>query len=126
MFKIDYDQTKKLTKQHLDTLSKYFKSGCYQIEKVPLYKIDENTDFCQMVIIRLSTEYDEIMKNDLQILSRMDVITKQILYCVHLLGIKRRNLESGNEYSFGQPYEDYKRALIDYGLTQENLIAYIN
>ena len=61
---------------------------------------------------------------DLEILSRMDVLSKQILYCVHLLGIKRRNLESGNDYSFGKPYEDYKRALLGYGLSMESLIAY--
>lgn len=43
----------------------------------------------------------------------------QILYCVHLLCLKRRNLQSGNKYSFGKPYEDYKRALLGYGLSME-------
>ena len=99
MLKINYEQTKALTKKHLDTLTKYIKAGYYQIKKVPLYEIDEDTDF-------------------------MDLLSKQILYCVHLLCLKRRNLQSGYAYSFGKPYEDYKRALLGYGLSMESLIAY--
>lgn len=124
MLKINYEQTKVLTKKHLDTLSKYFKAGYYRIKKVPLYKIDEDTNFMDLLTINCSTPYDDTLIHDLEILSRMDVLSKQILYCVHLLGIKRRNLESGNDYSFGKPYEDYKRALLGYGLSMESLIAY--
>ena len=124
MLKINYEQTKVITKKHLDTLSKSFKAGSYRIKKVPLYKIDEDTDFMDLLTINCSTPYDDILIHDLEILSRMDVLSKQILYCVHLLGIKRRNLESVNDYSFGKPYEDYKRALLGYGLSMESLIAY--
>lgn len=124
MLKINYEQTKALTKTHLDTLTKYIKAGYYQIKKVPLYEIDEDTDFMDLLTINCSTPYDDVLKHDLEILSRMDVLSKQILYCVHLLCLKRRNLQSGCAYSFGKPYEDYKRALLGYGLSKESLIAY--
>ena len=117
MLKINYEQTKVLTKKHLDTLTK-------NIKKVPLYEIDEDTDFMDLLTINCSTPYDDVLKHDFEILSRMDVLSKQILYCVHLLCLKRRNLQSGCAYSFGKPYEDYKRALLGYGLSMESLIAY--
>ena len=54
MLKINYEQTKALTKKHLDTLTKYIKAGYYQIKKVPLYEIDEDTDFMDLLTINCS------------------------------------------------------------------------
>lgn len=61
MLKINYEQTKVLTKKHLDTLTKYIKAGYYQIKKVPLYEIDEDTDFMDLLTINCSTPYDDVL-----------------------------------------------------------------
>lgn len=127
MLNIDYIATSAKAREFLDTMTDYLLSGCYQVKKVQLFEITEDTQFQDLVMVKKSTKYDDVIFDNLEIISRMHLETKRILYCVHMLGIKRRNLQSSCEpieYSFGRSFETYKKSLIEFGLTQERFIVY--
>ena len=127
MIKIDYKATEENALSHLKMLSKYLSTGCYEIHKIPISGIDESTKLQELVDIKISTIHDQEIEHDLEIMSRLEIEAKRILYCVHLLGYKLRNLRSDAdqfEYCFGNSYKNYKRALLAFGVTQERFIVY--
>lgn len=129
MYEINYELTCSNVKQHLDQLTKIITSGCYEIKHVDLSNITENTNLQDLIKIRFSTKYDEVIFHDLDIISRLDVETKKIIYCVHLLNIKRKNLREDYQiegYSFGDPFRLYKKALKEFGVTQFQFIEYMD
>ena len=80
-----------------------------------------------LIQIKISTRLDSTFSKDLQLISNLDLESKRILYCVHLLNIKRRNLQSNSapyDYTFGRPFERYRRAVLVFGLAQEKFIRY--
>ena len=129
MYEIDYDQTYSNVKKYLEDLTKVITTGCYEIKRVELSKITENTNLQDFVKIRFNTKYDEIIFHELDIISRLDVESKKIIYCVHLLNIKRKNLREDYQtegYGFGDPFKLYKKALKEYGITQFKFIEYMD
>lgn len=128
MIKIDYSATQKNAFEHLKMLTKYLSTGCYSIHKVPIAEIEETTNLKNLLKINTSTKYDQEIVHDLEIMSRLEIDEKRILYCVHLLGIKLRNLRSDSnqyEYCFGNSYKNYDKAVLSFGMTQEKFIAYL-
>ena len=122
MIKIDYSATQKNAFEHLKMLTKYLSTGCYSIYKVPIAEIEETTNLKNLLKINTSTKYDQ------EIMSRLEIEEKRILYCVHLLGIKLRNLRSDSnqyEYCFGNSYKNYDKAVLSFGMTQEKFIVYL-
>lgn len=127
MIKINYKATEKNALSHLENLSKYISTGCYEVHKIPISGIDDDTNLQDLVDIKTSTIHDQEIQHDLEIMSRLEIEAKRILYCVHLLGYKRRNLRSDSDqfdYNFGNSYKNYKRALLSFGMTQEKFIVY--
>ena len=127
MYKIDYARTCSNTKLHLDQMTKLIESGCYKVKHVDLFNITENTEMKDLVEVKHHTACDQILLHDLDIISRLNVDTKRIIYCVHLLNIKRKNLRNDYEtegYSFGNPFHTYQQALKEFGITQFQFIEY--
>ena len=128
MFKINFKKTCNNAKKHLDMITRIIHSGCYDVKIVDLTDIDDHTNLQDLIQIKTKNCYDEMILHDLEIMSRLDIQSKQILYCVHLLDIKRKNLsiELNNKYnySFGDPFYSYAKALENYSLTQIQFIEY--
>ena len=127
MIQIDYDQTMEKAREHLDALTNLIKIGCFRIKKLQISQIHEDTRLEDMIEVQYPTKYDNLVYSTIEIFSRMNLETKRILYCVHLLGIKRKNLRSDKgtyDYFFGDPFTLYKKALLEFGLTNEIFIAY--
>lgn len=126
MMDINYELTSKLAKQRLDDLTGMIKSNLISIEKMKQSDINKKTNFADLVTFRFQFKGEEKIQNDLMIISRLDLESKQILYCVHCLGEARRNLKSDgdSDYVFGRPYEIYDKALLKFGLANEELIIY--
>ena len=129
MIQIDYDKTMERAKEHLDALTNLIDIGCFKVRKIQLHQIQENTHLEDLIEITFPTRYDKLVYSTLEVFSRMNLESKRILYCVHLLGIKRKNLRSDNgtlDYFFGDPFGLYKKALLEFALTNEVFIAYKN
>lgn len=127
MLSLDKDSTYASAKEHLDQLTQYIEAGCYEVKKVPLSSITEEMKLNDLIQIKISTRLDNTFSKYLQLISNLDLESKRILYCVHLLNIKRRNLQSNSapyDYTFGRPFERYRRAVLVFGLTQEKFIRY--
>lgn len=125
MMDINYELTSKLAKQRLDDLTGMIKSNLISVEKMKQSDINKKTNFADLVTFRFQFKGEEKIQNDLMIISRLDLESKQILYCVHCLGESRWRLKLGIEdYSFGRPYEIYDKALLKFGLANEELIIY--
>ena len=129
MYKIDLNKTCSNAKKHLDSVTRIIHSGCYDVKVVDLLDIDENTNLQNLVKVKTKNCYDDMIFHDLEIISRLDVESKRIFYCVHLLDIKRKNLRIDEynkyDYSFGQPFALYNKALKDYSYTQIQFIEYV-
>lgn len=129
MIKIDKKETIRTAEEHLKYVTKYIQATNYIVEKVPISDITEKSQLKDLIKSNTSTKTDLMIMNDLDIISRLSLESKRILFCVHFLGIKRRNLSSGEEpyeYSFGRPYELYRKAVYDFAVTQEQFIHYKN
>ncbi len=125
MFEIDYVATIEKAKSELDFFTKNIQIGFYRFKQIPLIEVNE-TELLDLMIIELPTKYDDLMIEDVKLISRLDKRSKEILYCVHCLMFKRRNLRSENaEYSFGNPYKYYNEAVLNFGLAREDLTVYL-
>lgn len=125
MFEVDYEKTIANAKTELEFFTKNIQVGFYRFKKIPLVEVGE-TDLLDLMTIELPTRYDELMIEDVKLISKLDRRSKEILYCVHCLLFKRRNLRSENtEYSFGNPYKYYDEAVLKFGLAREDLTVYL-
>lgn len=127
MMDINYELTSVLAENRLKELTGLFKSNLISIESKKLCEINKTTNLVDLVTFNLPIRSEESIKNDLEIISRLDLDSKCILYCVHCLGIARRNLRgdcANSDYTFGRPYELYQKAVLKFGLAKEELIIY--
>lgn len=127
MMEINYELTSMLARKRLNDLTGLIKSNLISVETKQLSEIDKSTNLADLVTFNLPLKSEESVRNDLEIISRLDLNSKCILYCVHCLGIARRNLENcyaTNDFVFGRPYELYKKAVLKFGLANEELIIY--
>ncbi len=125
MFEVDYERTIAKARLELDFFTKNVQVGFYRFKRIPLVEVSE-TNLLDLMTIELPTKYDELMIEDVKLISKLDKRSKEILYCVHCLSFKRRNLRSENtEYSFGNPYKYYNEAVLRFGLAREDLTVYL-
>ena len=127
MIKIDYKQTEDNAKLFIDNMtSAIIETGWCTVERIQLLNIDDNTDLRGLVHINADSQYNNVILNTLESISKMSLGNKQILYCIHLLNIKRKNLRNDYgpyEYSFGNPFYTYEKALREFGLSNMALIV---
>lgn len=99
----------------------------YELPKLKLHEITEDTKFDELLVIKNSTSYDSQVKKILHLISLLDAEEKRVVYCVHILKISRRKLRSDQfpfEYSFGDPYKLYQLALVAIAYMSKDLIVY--
>lgn len=126
MIQIDYKQTERNAKYFLECLTKNFiETGCCSVKKVDLFDIDDDTDIKSLVQLNVESKYNDLILNALNCISKMSLENKKMLYCAHLLEIKRKSLRSDYEpyeYSFGNPFYTYEKALREFGLLNSILV----
>ena len=126
MINIDYKQTQNNAKYFLECLTSLcIKTGCCSVKKVDLFEINDDTDIKSLVQLNIDSKYNTLILNALDTISKMSLENKRILYCTHLLNIKRKNLRNdcgSCEYNFGNPFYTYEKALREFGLFNITLI----
>lgn len=127
---IDEEATIENVKNYLNReFTRYLLTPCYQVKKVELDEITDNTNLQKLVTVEIPTELDGTLFRTLELLSRCDTESKRMIYCIHMLGLKRKNLRRDYttcEYSFGSPFRTYKKALLNFSMLNEELIVYKN
>lgn len=132
MAKLDYKAISTNAKSWLNEVTTCLKSGYFTIKEVELYEITDNTKLQDLVTRKNPNKpmkYEKYIFEALESISRCKLENKQILYCVHVLGIKRKNLRNdspNSDYSFGDPFRTYDKAILEYGLANTRFVEFID
>ena len=123
---IDISSTRKKVINHLEVLMHLFKLEICTIEDFPLYKIDE-IDFNSIVSIKHSTEYDELVRKLLSIISQLEERDKIIIYYRYIKGYTLHQLHTGyNEDNclISKSYNHHKQAIAALSFMLQDFVEY--